>query len=187
MSVFDIARKCGSVRIMARSTVLALAATSLLAATAMASFTISAKGGWTTTTGKPDSCSTSEWLFVINGISGGPPPGSIKVTFDAGSADVTLTFVETFQNPQASNAHYAIPITSANTNYTLDGATAVLQDGTTYNNFVLSHGSCAAPPPPPPPPPQAGTPELDSLILFGAGAALVGGFGYLRRRHVSKI
>jgi hypothetical protein len=126
-------------------------------------------------------------LFVINGISGGPPPGSIKVTFDSGSKDVTLTFVETFQNPNASNAHYAIPITAANANYTLVGATAVLQDGTSYNNFVLSHGSCgSAPPPPPPPPPPSSTPELRSPLLFGVGAALIGGYGFLRRRRGSR-
>jgi hypothetical protein len=56
MPVFDIARKRGPLAVAARSAVLALAATSLLAATALASFTISAKGGWTATTGKPDSC-----------------------------------------------------------------------------------------------------------------------------------
>lgn len=37
---------------------------------------------------------------------------------------------------------HSSPVRSTNANWVLVGATAVMQDGTTYNNFVMSHGSC---------------------------------------------
>src|SRR5579859_8012408 len=86
--VFQILRSTAT-----RSIAIAAALTLGVAATAFASFTISASGGWNTSTGVPDSCSSTEWLFVINGISGGPAPGSIMVKFNTGSANFDQTFV----------------------------------------------------------------------------------------------
>jgi len=183
-------------------TALALASTPALAAGTIPAGggMISASGGWSTATGKPDSCSSTEWLFVINGLSSNASrinsqgtvtyhayPNSISVSFDTSvNVDVPATGVEIFANPSSSNLHYSIPVTAANAQYTLDGATAVFGHSTdgsamTYSNFVLSHGPCATTPPPPPPPPGA-TPELDSLVLFGGGAAGLAGYMLIRRR-----
>lgn len=168
-----------------RSIALASALTLGVVATAFASFPISARGGWDTATGVPGTCSSTEWLFVINGISGGPAPDSIVVTFDNGSAD----FSQTFLNKPGSTAQYSLAVSSTNATWLVVGATAVLQDGTTYNNFVLSHGSCAGAPTgggtggggTTPPPPSA-TPELDSIALFGVGLLGVGGYAMTRIR-----
>ena len=163
---------------LARSSAFAVILMLAFAASAFASFTISASGGWNTSTGKPDSCDSTEWLFVINGISGGPAPSSINVTFNDGSSNVQRNFL----NKPGSTAHYSFLIDATNVNWVVAGATAVLQDGTTYNNFVLSHGSCGSGPPPPPPPPPGGTPELDTLLLLVGGAVPVG-VALLRRRR----
>jgi hypothetical protein len=41
-------------------------------------------------------------------------------------------------------------------------------------------------PPPPPPPPPDQTPELDSLLLFGSGAAAMASYGLRRFRRFRK-
>ena len=83
----------------ARAAGLALTALTVFASAALATpstYTITASGGFDAATGKPDSCSTTEWLFVINGISpAGTAPTSISVVFDTNgtptAVDVALT------------------------------------------------------------------------------------------------
>jgi hypothetical protein len=182
---------------VARAAGLALAASTMFATAAMAqpqTHTIFANGGFDAVSGKPDTCSTSEWLFVINGISpSGNAPSSISVVFDTNgsttASDVTLTFQQVFLNPKRTTAHYSIQIDSTNAGYVFDSASAQLLDGTSYNNFVLSHGSCAGTSTPPgggtggggTPPPGA-TPELDSLALFGTGMFGLAGYAITRMR-----
>jgi len=186
--------------------VLALASSPALAASSIPASggTISAHGGWNATTGLPDTCDSTEWLFVINGLSSNASkinprgnvtyqayPSSISVWFDnSTNVDIPQTAVQIFANPPSSTLHYSIPVDSTNSHYKLDGATATFSHSTdgnamTYNNFVLSHGPCASggtPPPPPPPPPPGATPELDSLLLFGSGATGLGGYVLMRLR-----
>src|SRR6266851_5255624 len=177
----------------ARAAGLALTALTVFASAALAApstYTITASGGFDAATGKPDSCSTTEWLFVINGVSpAGTAPTSISVVFDTNgtptAVDVALTFQQTFLNPPETTAHYSIPIDSTSAAYVFDGASAQLPVSTTYNNFVLSHGSCAGSTsitPPPPPPGPGATPELDSLALFGTGIIGLGGYVLTRLR-----
>ena len=177
---------------------LALTALTLFATAAMAAsptFTIFASGGFDVSTGKPDTCSTSEWLFVLNGVSpAGSAPSSIAVVFDKNGSptatDITLTFTETFLNPVRTTAHYAMPIESTTAGYVFDSASAQLPVGTSYNSFVLSHGSCAGSSTPPAggaggggitPPPTA-TPELDSVALLGTGLLGMAGYAVTRMR-----
>lgn len=183
---------------IARAAGLASVALALFATAAMAApqtFTIYASGGFDASTGKPDTCSTGEWLFVINGISpAGNAPSSISVVFDTSAGatvtDVTLTFAQTFLNPTSTTAHYSVPINATNAGNVFDSASAQMRAGTSFNNFVLSHGSCARTSTPPggggggggvTPPPTA-TPELDSLALLGTGMFGMAAYALTRMR-----
>lgn len=149
----------------------ALMATGVMAATISGPTTIHPSNFGASLTGY--SCDSTEWLFVINHITG-TPPASINVTFDNGS---TQSFPMTADLNQ--NAHYSIAVTSSNATLRPTDASAFIGAGTSVGNFVLSHGSCATtggtvlPPPPPPP----ATPELDSLVLLGSGGLGLVGYG----------
>jgi hypothetical protein len=171
---------------------LALGMVCLFASTALAqsaTYTIYASGGFDPSTGKPDNCSTDEWLFVLNGVSpAGSAPSSISVVFDSDgtptATDINLTLQQTFLNPPETAAHYSLPLDATNSGYVVDGASAQLPDGATYSSFVLSHGSCSGSSTSggDTPPPTGSTPELDSLALFGTGALGLGSYALTRLR-----
>lgn len=167
-----------------RAAALALLVTGALSSTALADTTVTIGGGFSPTTGKPESCDSTEFLFVINSISG-PAPTSITAVFDTGPGTPTfsVSVPRTFLNPPGSTAHFSLAIDASNKMDVLSTATVIVPTGTTIGNFVLSHGSCAPfTTTTPPPPPPGGTPELDTLALFAAGALGVAGYAINRRR-----
>jgi hypothetical protein len=160
-----------------------------ITASADDSTAITASGGWDTTTGKPTSCSTTDWLFTLSGTSAGQAPASITALFRVGSSLTTLNLAQTSNNPDGSLVRYSVPVTSGNADYRLVGALAMLQtesDDQTNISFSLTHGGCGTAStqgPPPPPPTPSSTPELGSLVLFGMGAASIGSYALMRRRR----
>jgi hypothetical protein len=157
-----------------------------ITASADDSTAITASGGWDTTTGKPTSCSTTDWLFTLSGTSAGQAPASIIALFRVGTTLTTVDLPQTSNNPDGSLVRYSVPVTSGNADYRLVGALAMLQTEADGENisFSLTNGGCGTvvtqgPPPPTP----SSTPELGSLVLFGMGAVSIGSYALMRRRR----
>jgi len=189
MKPFTPLRK--ALRGLAPAVLVTALATIIVAGTALADAvttgqTVNWTGQGANSSGIADSCSDTEWLFVLNGIAAANAndvPQQISVTFTNGTTTTfPLTSLQGNLANGAGNAHYSIAVTAQNGSLGIKSAFFVVPAGmTAYNQFVLSHGGFCGPKSPPPPPP-GGTPELDSILLFAAGLTGLGCYVALRRR-----
>jgi hypothetical protein len=107
----------------------------------------------------------SEWHFVISQLAT-QPPCSIRVTWANGQQETVP-----INKLSAATAHYT---TTSNLDAAVTSAIAWIyaawESGGGNGQFNLSHG------------PSAATPELDSMILFGAGGLGLAAYVWNQRR-----